>query len=215
MSASSDLQLLVTALQTNGEAESDGVKFIYMDDSTVYRFENNRMKKVSQAMLKKANKLLAQQNSIAPTSTSTSAPTSAPKRQRKSKQQQPPQPVQDVDDEEEEAEDEAPAPPPPPPAPKRQRKPKQQQPAPAAAMSSNIDLNEYWQVKNRNEYMNSEIERLNHKVSKLKQYKNIVTRLTGGEYDVDVPQQLQPQQQQQQQQPQYQQRAINDSLFMF
>ena len=209
MSVSSDLQLLVTALQTNGEAEADGVKFIYMDDSTVYRFENNRMKKVSQTMLKKANKLLAQQNAIAPASEP-----STPKRQRKTKQQQPAPPPPADDEEEEDAEESQPAPPPPP-APKRQRKPKQQ-PAPQPAMSSNIDLNEYWQVKNRNEYMNSEIERLNHKVSKLKQYKNIVTRLTGGEYDVDVPQQLQPQQQQQQQQqPQYQQRAVNDSLFMF
>lgn len=207
MSASSDLQLLVTALQTNGEAEADGVKFIYMDDSTVYRFENNRMKKVSQTMLKKANKLLAQQNSIP------SQSTEAPKRQRKAKQQAPPPPPAD-NEEEEDVEESQPAPPPPP-APKRQRKPKQPQSAPATAMSSNIDLNEYWQVKNRNEYMNTEIERLNHKVSKLKQYKNIVTRLTGGEYDVDVPQQL-PQQQQQQQPQQIQsQRTINDSLFMF
>lgn len=206
MSASSDLQLLVTALQTNGEAEADGVKFIYMDDSTVYRFENNRMKKVSQTMLKKANKLLAQQNSIP------SQPTEAPRRQRKTKQQQPAPPPPADDEEEEDVEESQPAPPPP--APKRQRKPKQQ-PAPAATMSSNIDLNEYWQVKNRNEYMNTEIERLNHKVSKLKQYKNIVTRLTGGEYDVDVPQQLPQVQQQPQQLQQQQQRTINDSLFMF
>ena len=53
-----DLQLLVETLQNKQEAEADGVKFIYMDDSTIYRFENNRMKKVSAALLKKANKFI-------------------------------------------------------------------------------------------------------------------------------------------------------------
>ena len=56
-----------------------------------------------------------------------------------------------------------------------------------ANVDSPIDLNEYWQVKNKNEYMNNEIERLNNKVNKLKHYKTIVNKLTGGEYDPVIP----------------------------
>ena len=70
--------------------------------------------------------------------------------------------------------------------------------------------------------MNAEITRLNNKVNKLKQYKQIVNKITGNEYDAYIPEQIQQQpqpqpmqQQQPMQQPQYQQPMRNDSLFMF
>ena len=210
--ASNDLQLLCNALSTQGEAEGDGVKYIWMDNDTVYRFENNRMKKVSKAMLNKANKLILQQNSI---------PGQTPaKKTRTRKQAQPtpqPQPVmQSAYDEEEEEEPEPEPEPVPAPKPKRTRKPKSA-PAPSPTPST-IDLNEYWQVKNKNEYMTNEIDRLNHKVSKLKQYKSIVNKLTGGEYDPVEPPTPTMQQPSMQSQPQYSSqgmRQVNDSLFMF
>ena len=209
--ASNDLQLLCNALSTQGEAEGDGVKYIWMDNDTVYRFENNRMKKVSKAMLNKANKLILQQNSI---------PGQQPPKKtrgRKAAQQPTPQPqpiMGNAYDEEEEDEPEPEPEPLPPPKPKRTRKPKT--PSVPAPTPSTIDLNEYWQVKNKNEYMTNEIDRLNHKVSKLKQYKSIVNKLTGGEYDpVEPPTPMQSQPQQPQTYPQQGMRQVNDSLFMF
>ena len=82
-----------------------------------------------------------------------------------------------------------------------------------ASDSANIDLNEYYNNKNKMEYMSLEIDRLTNKVNKLKQYKSIVNKITGGEYDPpDVPQYSQ--QQSQQTIPQ-QPRQVNDSLFAF
>ena len=52
----SELELLIDVLTNQTESEADGVKYIYMDESTVYRFENNKMKKVSASMLKRARK---------------------------------------------------------------------------------------------------------------------------------------------------------------
>ena len=53
-----ELQLLAEALNNGSEAEADGVKYVFMDENTVYRFENNRMKKVAAGLIKKANKLI-------------------------------------------------------------------------------------------------------------------------------------------------------------
>lgn len=227
--SANEVQLLVECLQTQGEAESDGIKFLFMDDNTIYRFENNRMKKVSQALLKKARKLMESQNAIPGVSVPSQ---DKPKRGRKKK-------VVDEDvneasggnldfssderrrdiniNEEDDVDEEEPvikAPP------KRKASKKAQ---PISNASNDVDLNEYYNTKNKLEFMNKELERLNGKVSKLKHYKSIVNKLTGGEFDIDIPdyrQQPSPQQAQRQSQAQgYQQLPqapkVNDSLFMF
>lgn len=213
----SELNLLAEALSTNGEAESGGVKYIYMDDSTVYRFENNRMKKVSAAMIKKANKLLETQGSLPNTTPSPTAKKST-KRTKQQAQAPPPPPPDEEQAEEEDVDEEQQAPPPPPPKPAKRAK----QTKPKAAVvdsAANIDLNEYYNNKNRMEFMTMEIDRLNNKISKLRQYKSIVNKITGGEYE--APDYNQPQTQQTQQipqQPMYQQRGgrqVCDTLFEF
>lgn len=197
-----ELQLLCNALASQGESENNGVKFIYMDDSTVYRFENNRMKKVSAAMIKKANKLLATQSSYPNQQQQQQQAEPQPQQPPKSKRKRQQQP-QAAEEEEEDDEPVVVKP-----------KRKQRTPAASAASASTIDLNEYWQVKNKNEYMNQELTRLNNKINKLKQYKQIVNKLTGSEYDPYEQQQpMQQQQQPIQQQPMQPMR--NDSLFMF
>ena len=194
----SELQSLCNALSTQGESEADGVKFIYMDDNTVYRFENNRMKKVSATMIKKANKLIASQNSYPNQQPATPQ---QPTRKRKQQPQLQPQqsqlqlPQQADDDEYDDDEEVATTPIPVQPAKKSRRKNNNATANANASNASTIDLNEYWQVKNRNEYMNAEITRLNNKVNKLKQYKQIVNKITGNEYDAYIPDQ-QPMQQQ-------------------
>ena len=207
----SELNLLAEALSTNGEAENNGVKYIYMDDSTVYRFENNRMKKVSAAMIKKANKLLETQGSLPNT---TPSPTAKKSTKRSKQQQAPPPPPPEEQAEEEDDDEEQQAPPPPPPKPTKRAKATK----PKAAVvdsAANIDLNEYYNNKNRMEFMTLEIDRLNNKISKLRQYKSIVNRITGGEYEApDYQPQPQPQLQPQSQ-PQQQQRQICDTLFQF
>ena len=219
-----DLQLLVEAINNKAEAEAGGVKFIYMDDNTIYRFENNRMKKVSAALLKKASKLAAQDiqqvnvsNPLDNAEEQVPQQASTPKRSQRSKKV-----VQPADEEYSDDEPE-------PVVKKRTRKAAKVIPADVPQ----VDLNEYWNVKNRNEFMQSELERLNNKVSKLRHYKNIVNRLTGAEYDADIiPAQVPAQvpnniPQQQLQQPSAQQvydnyfnnaynprKPVNDSLFI-
>ena len=206
-----ELNLLAEALSTQGESEGDGVKYIYMDEVTVYRFENNRMKKVSAAMLKKANKLLETQGNL-PNDTPEKLRPKQPKQTKQTKRKQAPPPSDDEDNsiqpdvEEEEI---------PEPKPKKTAKKvtTTRVPKTKASDSANIDLNEYYNNKNKMEYMSLEIDRLTNKVNKLKQYKSIVNKITGGEYDPpDVPVYSQPQQQQQQLQ---QSRQVNDSLFAF
>ena len=212
-----ELELLLDVLNTQSEAEAGGVKYIWMDENTIYRFENNRMKKVSAGLIKKARKL-QQQN------------TTKDAKPKKSKQL--------LDEEEEEVEVEV--------KPKKSKrvlvddesgalsrygeaededeplivKPKKQNKLTRASKTSNvespIDLSEYWQVKSKLEFQNQELERYKNKVSKLKQYKNIVSRLTGGEYDQPITttnnaySQLPQQQQIAETGPRH-----NDSLFMF
>jgi len=210
----SELNLLSEALSTQGEAESGGVKYIYMDESTIYRFENNRMKKVSAAMIKKAHKLLESQGSLP---NDVKEPKKKATRGKVKKVVQEPEPETE-DEQEEEEEDDEPAPPPKkakkqaaPPPPKKTRTPK-------VDTSANIDLNEYYNNKNRMEYMSLEIDRLTNKVNKLKQYKSIVNKITGGEYEapeVQYNQQPQYQEQQQYQEQSNRGRKINDSLFDF
>lgn len=224
----SEVQLLAEALQTNGESESGGVKYIYMDDNTVYRFENNRMKKVSAAMIKKANKLLETQGVLP-----NDAKTTPAKRGRKpaaKKTRQVPEPTSALNNEDDvdDAEESEPEPEPEPePKPKRrtatktttrQTKPK------SNAGTGSIDIDEYYNNKNKMEFMSMELERLNNKVNKLKQYKSIVNKITGGEYECQglnndaeyYPEQYSQQVPQTTSQPVGRNgRKINDTLFNF
>lgn len=206
----SDIQLLRECLNSQSEAEAGGVKFVYMDDNTVYRFENNRMKKVSKALINKAK----------------SADNTKPKRGRKSMKQ-----IMENDDMEEEQEQEQeeiikPS--------KQVRRAKQPKPIieeeeeqeemikPTKQVrrtkqpktdinAANIDLNEYYHTKNKMEFMTQEMERMNKKITKLKQYKSMFNRLNGGEYDIqDTQQMTQPKQT-----IPDNAKIINDNLFMY
>lgn len=207
----SDIQLLRECLNSQSEAESGGVKFVYMDDNTVYRFENNRMKKVSKALINKAKS--------ADNATKT-------KRGRRSMKQ-----IMENDDMEEEQEQEQeemikPT--------KQVRRAKQLKPIiteeeeqeemikpikqvrrakqPKTDINApNIDLNEYYHTKNKMEFMTQEMERMNKKITKLKQYKSMFNRLNGGEYDIqDTQQMTQPKQT-----IPDNAKIINDNLFMY
>lgn len=210
----SELNLLMECLSTEGEAEDGGVKYIFMDDNTVYRFENNRMKKVSKALITKAKKQIQSQNNLNQIQSQSNEETEKPKPTKRSKKQTPPIPEPINDDEEEEEPEPEPIRAPP----KRSKsKALQSQSVPSPRrtrmeqdFSSAIDLNEYYNNKNRMEFMNLEITRLNNKVDKLKQYKAIVNKLTGNEFDFDAQNIAQPHQQ-----PQPVQSQRNDSLFLY
>ena len=122
---------------------------------------------------------------------------------KRSKKTTKPEPI---DDEEEEEEPE----PAPPKRSKSKSVPNPRRTRMEQDFSSAIDLNEYYNNKNRMEFMNLEITRLNNKVDKLKQYKAIVNKLTGNEFDFDAQNTPQPQQQ-----PQPVQSQRNDSLFLY
>lgn len=215
----SELNLLMECLSTEGEAEDGGVKYIFMDDNTVYRFENNRMKKVSKALITKAKKQIQSQNNLNQIQSQSNEETEKPKPTKRSKKttqsvRSPiPEPINDEEEEEEEPEPEPIRVPP-----KRSKsKALQSQSVPSPRrtrmeqdFSSAIDLNEYYNNKNRMEFMNLEITRLNNKVDKLKQYKAIVNKLTGNEFDFDAQNTPQPHLQPQPAQPQR-----NDSLFLY
>ena len=204
----SDIQLLRECLNSQSEAEAGGVKFVYMDDNTVYRFENNRMKKVSKALINKAKSAdnatktkrgrrstkqiienddmeeeQEQEEMIKPT-----------KQVRRAKQ---PKPI--IEEEEEQEEIIKPA--------KQVRRAKQPK---TDINAPNIDLNEYYHNKNKMEFMTQEMERMNKKITKLKQYKSMFNRLNGGEYDIqDTQQMTQPKQ------TIPDTKIINDNLFMY
>lgn len=208
----SEIQLLRECLNSQSEAEAGGVKFVWMDDNTVYRFENNRMKKVSKALINKAKKA--------------DIPTN-PKRGRKTKQMvvdeeeeneeqeiepikptktikrvKQPKPIYEDDEQEQEQEQDEPIKPIKPTKRTRQSKPD--------TNPANIDLNEYYHNKNKMEFMQQEMERMNKKITKLKQYKSMFNRLNGGEYDIQDTQQIaQPKQSMPENT-----KIINDSLFM-
>lgn len=205
----SDIQLLRECLNSQSEAEAGGVKFVYMDDNTVYRFENNRMKKVSKALINKAK--------------STDNATKTKRGRRSTKQ------IMENDDMEEEQEQEEMIKPT-----KQVRRAKQPQTIiteeeeqeemikpikqvrrakqPKTDINApNIDLNEYYHTKNKMEFMTQEMERMNKKITKLKQYKSMFNRLNGGEYDIqDTQQMTQPKQT-----IPDNAKIINDSLFMY
>lgn len=211
-----ELSLLAEAISTNGDVENNEIRYMYVDDSTILRFENNKMKKVSAAMIKKARKLLETQENSTNDAKQTKKKTTRGRTKKVVAESEPEQ--EDEDDNGEEEEEQAPAPKktrktrevPIPPAPKKTRTPK-------VDNTANIDLNEYYNNKNRMEFMTIEIDRLTNKVNKLKQYKSIVNKITGGEFEAP---EVQPQYNQQQYQEQQVNqgggsRKINDSIFDF
>ena len=183
----SELNLLVECIATEGEAEDGGVKYIYMDENTIYRFENNRMKKISKSLINKAKKQITLQNQL-PTNDNVSVePTTTTTTKSKKMKKQPPiiQPPIDEDDNEYD-DDEDIVEPPPVQKVKKSKRSKQSSVPVSVPYSPNINLDEYYNNKNKMEYMNLEITRLNNKVEKLKQYKAIVNKLTGSEFDMDT-----------------------------
>lgn len=202
-----ELQLLVETLNNGSEAEADGVKYVYMDENTVYRFENNRMKKVAAGLIKKANKIIKaqQQQPKQQCADDEDDEDLQPKPKTKKKQSKTPRYLE-PDDEGEQLEDDEPDEKPIKKINKRLKK--------DVPTVPNVDLDEYYHTKNKLEFMTLELDRLNNKVSKLKQYKSIVNKITGGEYD--QPQQYETQQPTQaEQQQQNNVKRYNDGLFMF
>ena len=216
----SELNLLIECINTEGEAEDGGIKYIYMDADTIYRFENNRMKKISKTLINKARKQIQSQNTLRQLNQSQEPIESEsvkPTKSKKSRKAAPPPIVEPTnDDDYDDSDDEEPEPEPVRRS-KKSAKPPKSKRLPPPEFSPNINLDEYYNNKNKMEYMNLEITRLNNKVDKLKQYKAIVNKLTGNEFDFDIPQQQQaqvsPQQAAYQQLPSTSTR--NDSLFLY
>lgn len=232
----SELEAIGQAL-SNGEAEFGTAKFIQMDDNTVYRFENNRMKKVSKTTINKAKKLaakLAQSQELGNDGgLDGDEPTPQPsKRTKKQTKRTKKQQIITSDDENEDGEGEGEGgminesieedEPIPQPKPRKQTRTK----ASRNAIVPDVDLNEYYNMKNKLEYMSQDNERLNQKVKKLRTYKELFNKVSGFEYECNdyIPQSMnqQPQQQPQQQgQPQTQtfgysvnKNGHRDDLFM-
>lgn len=241
----SELNLLIECINTEGEAENGGVKYIYMDSDTIYRFENNRMKKISKSLINKARKQLSAQNAIHQVNGSTndkstkrkSASKSQSKTTRTSNRDESVDEyyndgenevdvTESIDEDDRDnvdssdvdkkmESDEKP----------RVKKTKSLKskistplatPLTTAPYSPNINLDEYYNNKNKMEYMNLEIARLNSKVDKLKHYKAIVNKLTGNEFDLDTSNSVNSQYSTQSQfisQPQS--KVRNDSLFLY
>ena len=188
----SELEAIGQAL-SNGEAEFGTAKFIQMDDDTVYRFENNRMKKVSKTTINKAKKLaakLAQSQALGNDGglDGDEPPTQSSKRTKKQTKKTKKQQIVASDDENEDdvegeggmmnesiEEDE----PIPQPKPRKQTRTKTSR----NAIVPDVDLNEYYNMKNKLEYMSQDNERLNQKVKKLRTYKELFNKVSGFEYE--------------------------------
>ena len=206
-----ELQLLAEALNNGSEAEADGVKYVFMDENTVYRFENNRMKKVAAGLIKKANKLIKTRQQGERVDEVDDDP--PPKPKPKKKQPKPSRSLEADDDDDEQADDEESEP-----DTKPIKKINKRLKKEVNNTTPTVDLNEYYHTKNKLEFMTLELDRLNNKVSKLKQYKSIVNKITGGEYDqpaqyneqqaLTSPPQAEPQQT-------TNGKRYNDGLFMF
>ena len=219
----SELDLLCQAIQTQETVESNGVKFVYMDENTIYRFQNNKMKAISKSLLNKARKAIEQQtsnnSSINKKKRKQSTKTKSSKtKQREIEDSTDEEDINEFNNEEEEEEYEEPVKP---------IKPIKQANKQASKQSANkklkqtsfnesnsISLDEYYNNKNRMEYMNREMERLTNKITKLKQYKAIVNKITGGGEIDELPTNSSSTNQSTNQTQYYQQKQINDSLFL-
>ena len=197
----SELDLLCECINTEGETEGGGVKFVWMDENTIYRFENNRMKKIGKQLLNKAKRELTKRSKIPKHSSineedegdgdeSQPVPRKSKSKVMKKNKRQPNTSLS-FNEEEDEVDDELgdglddelqPVP--------RKTKGKvkssKRERTAINQLSPHIDLDEYYNNKHKMEYMTLELTRLNNKIGKLKQYKSIVNRLTGGEID-DLP----------------------------
>ena len=232
-----EIDLLCQAIQSQDSVENNGVKFLYMDENTIYRFQNNKMKPISKTLLNKAKKLINQQTQP--------AETTKPKRgkgKKATRQQQIKEAIEseteesedgDFDESADEEMDEMII--------NQQSKPSKQtnkqakrkaldeaskQPSKQTSKQTSkqqrnelipygeIDLNEYYNNKNRMEFMTREMDRLNQKITKLKQYKHLVTKITGGGEIDDLPTNTQPYDQETTQLRATATRQVNDSLFM-
>lgn len=200
----SELEAISQAL-SNGEAEFGTAKFIQMDDNTVYRFENNRMKKVSKTTITKAKKLaakLAQSQEMGNDGglDGDDPPTQSSKRTRKQTKRTKKQQIITSDDENddemgdepmanESIEEDEPIP-----QPKPRKQPRTK--ASRNAIVPDVDLNEYYNMKNKLEYMSQDNERLNQKVKKLRTYKELFNKVSGFEYECNdyMPQSMNQQQ---------------------
>ena len=208
----SELDLLCQAIQTQDTVESGDVKFLYMDENTIYRFQNNKMKPISKTLMNKAKKYIQQQQQKPAKAKKTKQP---PKRKTETIEEEE-ESNEDIEEPNEvmteEVNETKPM--------KKTNKPKQpKQPKKEVVINEfqnpyNISLDEYYNNKNRMEFMTREMERMNNKITKLKQYKTLINKLTGGGEIDDLP--TQPQQQQQFQNVSYrqQQNGVNDSLFI-
>ena len=223
----SELDLLCQAIQTQETVESNGVKFVYMDENTIYRFQNNKMKAISKSLLNKARKAIEQQtsnnSSINKKKRKQSTKTKSSKtkqREREIEDSTDEEDINEFNNEEEEEEYEEPVKP---------IKPIKQSNKQANKQSANkklkqtsfnesnsISLDEYYNNKNRMEYMNREMERLTNKITKLKQYKAIVNKITGGGEIDELPTSTTQSSisQSTNNSQYYQQKQINDSLFL-
>lgn len=228
----SELDLLCECITTEGEAEGGGVKFIYMDEGTIYRFENNRMKKIGKQLINKAKREITKRQKIPQLQQGQHVQQQQddnddvdddinerkPSKQTTKRSKKQVKPVVTYDSEEDDDEDDdEPEPIPPPKATKAKRgKQLKRTLAQESLISPSIDLDEYYSNKHKMEYMTNEINRLNGKIGKLKQYKSIVNKLTGGEID-DLPNSGMSQQMQMNQQmsKNNERPGVNDSLFMY
>lgn len=224
----SEIDLLCECISTEGETEGGGVKFVYMDENTIYRFENNRMKKISKQLINKAKREITKRQKLSQINNDEAEDADEepkPKKSKKTTKATKPKPkpivINDSEDEEpvnndEDEEDVEPIEPV-----KQSRKKKVSQSTKRQVMSDkptspSIDLDEYYSNKHKMEYMVNEINRLNGKIGKLKQYKSIVNKLTGGEID-DLPTSADYDTQSQQMSKNNGRsiRSPNDSLFMY
>lgn len=230
----SELDLLCECITTEGEAEGGGVKFIYMDEGTIYRFENNRMKKISKQLINKAKREITKKQKIPQLQQTQQVQQQddnedddninerKPTKTKRSKKQVKPVVTYDSEEDDDDEVDDEPEPIPQPKATKaRKGRQLRRTLAQENLISPSIDLDEYYSNKHKMEYMTNEINRLNGKIGKLKQYKSIVNKLTGGEID-DLPnsgmnQQMQMQntQMNQQMSKNNERPGVNDSLFMY
>lgn len=237
----SELNLLCECISTEGEAEGGGVKFIYMDEGTIYRFENNRMKKISKQLINKAKREISKRQKIPQTQLNEGHPSRQDvdngdngdidnydidnERKPMSKAKRTKKPIKPIvtdEDNEDNEDDEEPEVLPSPKLTKSVKRAKQLKRSLGQEnlLTPTIDLDEYYSNKHKMEYMTNEITRLNGKIGKLKQYKSIVNKLTGGEID-DLPNNGSTQQLTQQDVGRTQQsknnerQGVNDSLFIY
>lgn len=222
----SELDLLCQAIQTQDTVESGDVKFLYMDENTIYRFQNNKMKPISKTLMNKAKKYIQQQQQKPAKAKKTKQP---PKRKIVETEEEENEVLSYAkeDNEIEEVEQieqpesvenevlsyakQKPM--------KKTKLNKPKQPKKEVVMNEfqnpyNISLDEYYNNKNRMEFMTREMERMNNKITKLKQYKTLINKLTGGGEIDDLPTQPQQQQFQNVSYRQQQQNGVNDSLFI-